>query len=151
MPNRREIEWFWQLGSELRSLSEELLRVNPTSIRTRSFWEPRVDVSESEESIIVTAEIAGVDVESINLSFAPDRHSLIIRGFRAEQEQEADCRIRCYQLEIYYGDFLREVQLPDVPLDTEGIVATCRNGILRIAVPKSKQEVVQRTIPIVEG
>lgn len=150
MSKRRDIDWFYQIGSELQSLSEELLRGAITSpVAARQFWEPRVDVYETATEVIVIAEIAGVNAEEISLTFSPDRGSLIIRGQRNEVEE--DGRIRCYQLEIYYGDFLREVPLPEVPLNVEGIRATCRNGFLRISVPKRTEEPDRRTIPVVEG
>jgi HSP20 family protein len=151
MARRRQVEWFWRIGSELRSPAAEELLESVTPRVARRFWEPRVDVLETEESILVIAEIAGLDPEEISLTFAPDRHSLVLRGARTEQQIEGMRRVRCYQLEIYYGDFLREVPLPDMPLDIENIKAACRSGFLIVTVPKLEEKSEPRTIQVEEG
>jgi len=152
MARRRQADWFWQIGTELQSLSEELLHGALNSpVTARRFWEPRVDVCETEDTIVVIAEIAGMDPEAISVSFSPDRKSLILRGSRSEHEPEQSKRTRCYQLEIYYGDFLREVPLPNIPIDVDRITANYRSGMLTITVPKSELPAVSRTIPVVEG
>ena len=152
MARRRQVDWFWQIGTELQSLSEELLRGALNSpVAPRRFWEPRVDVCETEDAVVVTAELAGVELEQISLAFSPDRRSLMLRGSRIESAPEAERRTRCYQLEIYYGDFLREVPLPGIPLKTDKITANCKNGMLTVIVPKDTLTTETRTIPVVEG
>lgn len=151
MSRDRDLEWFWQIGSELQSISEELIRgAITTPVSLRRFWEPKVDVSETDDGILIIAELAGVGSDEISLTLTPDRHSLILRGTRMEQD-EGDSRIRCHQLEIYYGDFLREIQLPKIALDMDQIKASCNNGFLRITIPKSREEEARRTIPVEEG
>jgi HSP20 family protein len=85
---RREVEeWFWQVGSDLQRLSEEMHRFRP-AIASGKAWEPRVDVIEDEHRIIIKAEIAGVRGEDIQLLYVPERHSVLIRGLRREEDYE---------------------------------------------------------------
>ncbi|HVL39728.1 MAG TPA: hypothetical protein VM328_10100, partial [Fimbriimonadaceae bacterium] len=101
---RREVdEWFWQIGTELQRLSEEMLRSGPTLV-SRKFWEPRLDVFEDETCLVVKAEIAGVRAEDLQLVYNADRNSLIIRGIRKEEDFPSARRTGCYQLEIFYGE-----------------------------------------------
>jgi HSP20 family molecular chaperone IbpA len=60
---------------------------------------------------------------------------VILRGRRNEEDFGHD-RTGAFQLEIYYGDFEREVKLPDVEIVPQGMRATYRNGMLTVVLPK---------------
>lgn len=146
MPRREVEEWFWQLGHEMQRLSEELNRSRP-GIASGHAWEPRIDLIEEERRFLIKAEIAGVSGDDISLLYIPDRHSILIRGRRPEQDYSDGSRTGIHQLEIFYGDFQREVRLPDASVDASGIRATYRNGFLIIMVPK-RDRVVSRKVTI---
>lgn len=135
MARRDPEEWFWQVGSELTRLTHEMMHSRPTIVR-RSFWEPRVDVLDDEKQFILKAEIAGVRGDEIQVLYNAEQHAIMIRGNRREDDYPDVSRPGCYQLEIYYGDFEREVSLPDVPVDSAGMKAHYRNGILTVRIPK---------------
>ena len=141
MARKEREEWFWQVGIDIQRMSEELSRSGPTLIRGM-FWEPRVDLIEDATCIVVKAEIGGVRSEDIELIFSAERNSLLIRGIRREEDFPASARIGCYQLEIYYGEFEREVRLPELPLSPDGIKAHYRNGFLLVMIPKAEGEAV---------
>jgi HSP20 family protein len=148
MAKRDVEEWFWQLG-ELQALNEELLRTRPKLAVGRG-WEPRVDVFEEEHRILVRVEIAGVRGEDIQLLYIPERHALLLRGTRNEQSSPDCCPTGIHQLEIMYGPFQREIELPDQAIDASNIRASYRNGFLIIQVPKLDRISVGRTITIKE-
>lgn len=139
---RREVEeWFWQVGSDLQRLSEEMHRYRP-AIASGNAWEPRVDVLEDEDRILLKAEIAGVRGEDIQLLYIPERHSVLIRGLRREDDYQDGERTNCFQLEIFYGPFQREIKLPDVSIRSDQIRASYRNGFLLVQVPKQERTVI---------
>jgi len=145
---RREIdEWFWQAGNDLQRLAEELAsgRLKLASAR---FWEPRVDLIEEEHRFLIKAEIAGVRGEDIHLLYEPERHTIILRGVRPEQDLSDSGRVGIHQLEIFYGDFQREIALPDVGIDARGIRAQYRNGFLLVMVPKMERIVVSKLVTV---
>jgi HSP20 family protein len=148
MAKRDVEEWFWQLG-EIQSLSEEMLRARPQLSVGRA-WEPRADVFEEEHRILVKVEIAGVRGEDIQLLYVPERHSLVLKGTRQEESFPDCCPTGIHQLEIFYGPFQREIELPDQPVDSSKIRAQYRNGFLIILVPKLERIVTSRTITIRE-
>ncbi|GIV20025.1 MAG: molecular chaperone [Armatimonadota bacterium] len=144
-----------QMEMEMQRLSDEaLLSVFGPLGAAERFWQPPVDVCETEEELVVKAEIAGVQPDRINVSLSGDDRTLVISGIRAEDEEERRARVRCYQLEIYYGPFERHVTLPpDIPIERDNITATYRNGVLTVRLPKRVQEETPATrrIPITEG
>jgi HSP20 family protein len=145
---RREVEgWFWQLGGEFQKMSEELTKSRPKVASGRA-WEPRVDVFEEEHRIMVRAELAGVNGDQINLLYMPERHSLLLRGVRDEEEICDGTRTGILQLEIFYGPFAREIRLPEAPIDASGIKAQYRNGFLIVMIPKMDRIVVSKTVTI---
>lgn len=146
MPRRDVEEWFW-IGSELHRLADEMTRSRPV-IATGRAWEPRIDVIEEEHRFLIKAEIAGVRGEDIQLLYLPENHAVLIRGRRGEEDLTDGSRTAIHQLEILYGDFQREVRLPDVPVDASNIRATYRNGFLLVMIPKNGNSTVSRTVTV---
>lgn len=116
-------------------MSEEFSRSGPT-LAHRPFWEPPVDVLEDRDCVLVKAELGGVHCHDIELIYSASRNTLMIRGVRLEEDKPPAPRVTCYQLEIFYGEFEREVRLPDLDLDPDGIKAHYRNGFLVVSIPK---------------
>ncbi len=136
---RREVdEWFWQLTGEMSPLAEELTTGRPR-VATARFWEPRVDLIEEARRFLLKAEIAGVKAEDIQLLYIPERHSMLIRGVRSEGDHTDGDRQGVHQLEIYYGEFQREIKLPAGDIDSQGIRAQYRNGFLYVLIPKKER------------
>lgn len=146
MPRRGVDEWFWTV-SDLQRLQGEMLRSTRPVVATGKCWEPRVDVIEDERRFIIKAEIAGVRGEEIQLLYIPERHSLLIRGFREDEEAQSKGR-RFHQMEIPSGEFAREVNLPEVAIDHQSMRAQYKNGFLMVVIPKAETVVVTQTITI---
>jgi HSP20 family protein len=142
---RRDLdEWLWQVGAELQRLSEEILPSSPKVAKCKS-WEPRVDVIDTGDRVLLKAEIAGVKGEDIRISYSRERHSLTLRGVRNEEDRPENC-CGAHLLEIYYGEFQREIKLPSANLDVQGIRAQYRNGFLLVVIPKLTDELTQVVI-----
>lgn len=150
MKRRRQDEaWFWQIGTELQRLSDQMLEMvgAATAINQRS-WRPKIDLCESEDAIEITVEIAGVEPRAIAVQYAAERHAIVIRGKR--EPEDSKCSLRCYQLEVLYGEFERVVNLPDVVVDKNRIRARYSNGMLYISVPKRREAPQRRKVPITQ-
>ena len=106
-------------------------------------WLPRVDVFEKDASLVVRAEVPGIDAAEIDVTF--ERGTLTItgsRGFQKDEELEGGY----HRKEIFEGRFKRTVHLPD-GTDADAITAASKDGILEITVPK-KAEVLPRKVTI---
>lgn len=132
-----------------RQMEREMQRFTDEALRTVLFH-PRADVHETGQALIVKVELAGIKPDRLDVTLSADDHMLTIAGTRAESQEECRERIKCYQLEIYYGAFERTVELPpDVSFDRDAISATYRDGFLVITLPKNGfSEPQKRTIPV---
>ena len=96
--------------------------------------EPAAEVAESDGEVTVKMEVPGVEKDQIQLTVADDE--LTVRGeSRKESEQK---RKNYYRQEIRYGTFQRSIPLP-VEVDPAEAHAELKNGMLQVALPKSKQ------------
>lgn len=98
-----------------------------------------VDVSQTDDELIVVAAMAGTPPENIELHLHNDL--LTIRGERSSPVESTE---HFYQ-ECYWGKFSRSIILP-LDVKTEMVQAQYKNGILTIRLPKAKQN--SNNIPI---
>lgn len=145
MARRKPEEWIWQVGTELQRIGDEMIRLGPSMI-SRKLWEPRADVLETVDAVMVRCEVAGMRGDDLLVTFNPDRNVLVIRGHRREEEPSVDEPSACRQLEIYYGEFEREVQMPEVDLALDQTRASYRNGMLSVIIPKKVVVIERRTV-----
>ncbi len=104
-------------------------------------WQPYVDMCESQETVYVLVELAGVKREDLNLTITPE--TLTIRGERVAHNRGQ--QIVCHQLEIPYGTFERVIRLPP-GLNIGQITASSRDGLLEITIPKQRPSTIR--VPI---
>jgi HSP20 family protein len=96
-------------------------------------WVPPVDVAETQEQIIVRAEVPGMRQQDIQIEF--ENGLLTIRGERAIEKIE---NATWHRVERTYGNFSRSFTLPRT-VDPEKISANYRDGVLEISVPKREE------------
>jgi HSP20 family protein len=108
--------------------------------RRRSGFCPAVDVAYTSDPprAIVTAELAGVDVDELDLEI--QGRQLILSGTRAPAETEGDVY---QQVEIERGPFRRVIELA---ADVRGEAATANyeDGLLRVELPLARSEAIGR-------
>jgi HSP20 family protein len=91
-------------------------------------WRPPTDVYEIEGAITIRVEVAGMRESDFTISLV-DR-VLTIRGVR----QDTSERRSYHQMEIAFGEFYTEVELPYSIL-SEKVEANYRDGFLLITLP----------------
>ncbi len=128
-------DWFTpfdEMSREMDRLVDNFSGFRPPAFRfSRLSWEPVVDMYETEDSVVVVAELAGLHEDDIEVMVCGN--SLIIKGIRRDSVTQ---RSRKYhQIEIRRGPFEREVALP-VPVDPEHTNACYENGILEVIMTK---------------
>jgi HSP20 family molecular chaperone IbpA len=92
---------------------------------------PPVDVWETASSVVVKVMMPGVSEDNVKALLYED--VLVVSGTRTE-ESGSDER-RFHRAEIYYGALEVTVPLP-VPIDPDGVEATCGQGVVTIRLPK---------------
>lgn len=97
-------------------------------------WEPAVEVYETDQEVVVRAELPGVDPKNVNVTVQDNTVTI-----EAEAKEEQEERGRNYlRRELRYGQFFRTVALP-AEVKADAAKATYRNGVLELRVPKSER------------
>lgn len=130
----------WEPFDEMMSMRESMDRLFEDffSRRPRAVgplvWQPAVEVFETDNEIVVKAELPGIDPKSVNVTVTGD--GLSIKG-EAKAEQEEKGR-NYYRRELRYGSFQRTIVLP-TEAKTEDTKAVFKHGILEVRVPKAER------------
>lgn len=96
---------------------------------------PAINVWFKDDDAELTAEIPGVDRESVDVSVSED--TVTIKGKRAEEKLgEGD---RYYRHELRHGDFCKSVRLP-FTIDADKVDASCNKGVLKVRLVQSESE-----------
>ncbi len=103
-----------------------------------------LDVIENDEEFVVKADVAGMDLEDIEITYT--NNNLSIKGEVSEERKEKDEEGRYHLRERRYGSFSRTISMPG-SVDVENIEAETENGVLMIHLPK-KEEVKPRRIAV---
>ena len=102
-------------------------------------WTPAVDLSETAEAFVFTAELPGLTREQVRIDVHENR--LTLQGRR-------DARVSCdkyHQVERGHGEFLRHFVLPH-PVNADSVTADLTDGILTITVPKVPADAPRRVV-----
>jgi HSP20 family protein len=97
-------------------------------------WLPAFDVSETEEDIIVKAEVPGMNVEDIDITLTDGL--LTIKGERKMEKE--DKKESYHRIERQYGTFSRSLDLK-MRVKAEAIDANYKDGVLSVILPKAEE------------
>lgn len=89
-----------------------------------------VDVSETDDEIILRSAIAGVNREDLDVFLHNDM--LTVRGVRHAADEPG---VKYLVQECHWGQFSRSIILPS-DIDPEGISAMLKDGVLTVRMPK---------------
>ena len=149
MPRRELDEWMLQVAADFQRHTSSTRSVR-SGVASQRDWAPRVDLLEAETHFVLRVELAGVEPGDVTIQFDPKRHTLIVRGERADNLCGGKDRYNPLQLEIETGAFTREIALPHVMVDVRNAQASWTNGLLQIVLPKETEpdEIEVRRITI---
>jgi len=102
-------------------------------------FNPSVDVEETKDSIIVNAELPGLEKDDVKIELS--NGTLTIEGEKEQKTKTEDSNY--FYHERSYGSFYRKVTLP-CEVDKDNIEASFSKGVLNILLPKT-EEVKQDT------
>lgn len=111
-----------------------------------AFFNPKVDVSETDKEFQVTAELPGMEEKDVDVVYADG--VLTIQGERKTETEKKDEDKRYYLRECAHGTFRRLLPFGD-GVDDGKIKATFKNGTLTVILPKTKEaKAKEKHIPI---
>lgn len=109
-----------------------------------STWAPAVDIFETENDLVITAEVPGIDEKDIEIKI--EDNTLILKGARKFEKETKEENY--HRIERSYGSFYRAFTLPN-SIDPEKIQAEHENGVLKITMPK-RTELKPRKVKILK-
>lgn len=102
-------------------------------IRNVKTFVPRVDIYENQDALYLIADMPGVDEKTVDIEL--EKNLLTIIG-RVENGRIKDATMMYSEYET--GDYERVFTLSD-EIDRDKIVATVKNGVLRLELPKAEK------------
>jgi HSP20 family protein len=99
----------------------------------RYLFSPPIDIFETEEGLVLHADLPGVSIKTLELQVQDNKLTLFGRV-----QPVVPPEARPLHQEYGVGDFLRSFILSD-EVDHERITATMNNGVLKVVLPKAPQ------------
>jgi len=99
--------------------------------RARKAYVPRVDIYETNDEIVVLADMPGVDENSVDITL--EKNVLSINGY-VEPDQANNYSLAYTEYEV--GDYQRSFTVSD-EIDRDNIQAAVKNGVLHLHLPKA--------------
>jgi len=133
---RREME---SLHREVDRLFQDFWRGSGRGSLLPESWgladvTPRIDETEDEKAYHVKVELPGMDKDDVEITLSEG--VLTIRGEKKQAEEEKGKDF--YRQERSFGAFRRSVAVPGA-VEEGKIQASFKNGVLSVALPKSKE------------
>jgi HSP20 family protein len=119
----------WDPIRDLLAIQQRLDRFAPDS----SGWIPPIDVYETADQYVITAEVPGLGRDDVQIQVQDGR--VQISGQR--RERDVPCE-QYHRLERGHGSFSRTFELP-FPVTIGDVAADLRDGVLMVICPKAKE------------
>lgn len=141
----------WDLFEDLRNAQDEMLRMNRLRAQRAQLgqqydagmsvqaWAPAVDITERKDAYLVTAELPGVGIDDLEITFQDG--VLTIQGERHMAHDSSGEQV--HRAERRYGAFRRSITLP-AHVKADAIEASTQDGVLQILVPKAAEVQAKR-------
>jgi HSP20 family molecular chaperone IbpA len=107
-------------------------------IQSRRVYVPHVDILETDDTLLLVGDMPGVDENGVDVTIEKNILTIkgsVVRGVPAGYKLSYE--------EYGVGDYERSFTLPN-EIDRDGIQATIKDGVLKLALPKAKQAVAKK-------
>lgn len=132
----------WAFEQEIQRFMEHVLeKKSSITLISGNAWAPPCDVFETEGGFVVVVELAGVDLNDVEILVKGQK--LIVRGVR--REIPFPLKKDYYLMEINFGPFCREIDFQE-HIDSDATRALYRQGFLIIECKKRITEA--KKIPV---
>jgi len=99
--------------------------------RTGRPWSPAVDIFETEDDLVLKADVPEIELKDIDVRV--ENQTLSLSGERKFEKEDSGKGY--HRIERSYGQFTRTFTLPST-VDTEKVAAEYHNGVLTVKLPK---------------
>lgn len=140
---------FTQLQRRMNSLFDDFFSRSSLDLSggNTGAFQPRIDVSENDKEVRITAELPGLDEKDVEVRVA--KNKLTIKGEKKVEKEEEDGDY--YHSECSYGYFDRTIELPQ-GIDADNGKAKFKRGVLKVTIPKNPEaQSHRRRIEVTQG
>ncbi len=116
----------------LRVFQDTINRLLSDQTTTRP-WAPAVDILETDNELVLKADIPGVDPKDVDIQL--ENGTLTLKGERKFEREENNKGF--HRLERSYGSFVRYFTVPET-VESENVRAVFDNGVLTVTLPKKE-------------
>ncbi len=125
----------WDIQNEINKVFNSVMApFSSEEGELRGAWTPSVDISETENELVVSADLPGLNREDIKVNV--QNNVLTFSGERKQETKSEGSNV--HRLERSYGFFSRSFTLP-ATVKTDGIKATYKDGVLHLTLPKVEE------------
>ena len=96
-------------------------------------WAPSVDIFETDNELVLKADVPGVALKDIDIRI--ENGTLSLKGERKFEREENNKGF--HRMERSYGSFVRYFTVPD-SVDSENVKADYKGGVLTVTLPKKE-------------
>jgi HSP20 family protein len=114
---------------ELKIQEKKAVQPNGETTKTDTYFAPHVDIFETEQDVVVLADVPGVEPDSIDLAL--EDNILTIQAQRAATKYLGRLVLEEYET----GHYLRRFTVAET-IDQDRIEAALVNGVLKVRLPK---------------
>ena len=105
----------------------------PALFTEENAWIPAFDITENEKEYVVTAELPGIDVKDVDITFTEG-----VLSVKGEKKHEKEDKGEDYhRIERHYGSFHRSFRIPG-NVEADRVDAKYKDGILKLILPKAE-------------
>ena len=128
----RPFNEFDQLAKSLALFDEPFSRIFGEGSNAKP-WTPPVDIHETDQELVLKADVPDVKPEDIEVNF--ENGTLTLKGKRDFEKKEEGKGY--HRIERNYGTFVRAFSLPET-IDPEKLTAGYKDGVLTITIGKKE-------------
>lgn len=129
----------WNPWRELEHMQRDMNRLLGTFGYSESGVYPLMNARKTEEDVVLTAELPGIQAGDIEISVTGD--TLTLKGSRPEEEEREN--LTYHRRERLAGHFARTIQLP-FHVDADKVEARFSKGVLKIRLPRTEADKPRR-------
>ena len=125
---------FDSFRNEISRVFDNFFSVGPSTLFENE-WLPSINVDEYEKTILVRAEIPGIEEKDLEVTL--QNNILTISGEKREEKEEKSKDKKTVISERKFGSFSRTITLPE-SIRSDKVNAKFKNGVLTIELPKDE-------------
>ena len=107
-------------------------------ISTHVDWEPRTNIIEAGDLLVIEVELPGVNKKDVSI-LLQENNELIIRGTKSQPRvsEFQNKKVTYYLFEREFGSFFKRIVI-EFPLDASRITSVMDDGVLTVKIPRKK-------------